>query len=139
MKNQRRGLDTYTMLLPNCLICPVPRKLVCITYDQVRHKQVCTATESNQMFEIRIMFSQYAANLMVHFLAHLGRRLIGTHVPVSVRCCPSSSSIMLKPLLLPNRWANQSQISCGASLGRGNESLFEASGSHDQDGRHAHI
>ena len=39
----------------------------------------------------------------------------------------------------PNRLANQSQILCGASLGRGNESLFAASGSHDQDGRHAHI
>ena len=34
---------------------------------------------------------------------------------------------------------NQRQILCGASLGRGNESLFVASGSHDQDGRHAHI
>ena len=28
---------------------------------------------------------------------------------------------------------------CGTSLGRGNKSLFMASGSHDQDGRHAHI
>ena len=44
---------------------------------------------------------------------------------------------MLKDL--QNCLANQSQISCGASLGRGNESLFAASGSHDQDGRHAHI
>ena len=38
-----------------------------------------------------------------------------------------------------NRLANQSQILCGASLCRGNESLFAASWSHDQDGRHAHI
>ena len=44
-----------------------------------------------------------------------------------------------KHLLLQNRLANQSQILCGASLGRGNESLFAASWSHDQDGRHAHI
>ena len=44
-----------------------------------------------------------------------------------------------KHLLLQNRLANQSQILCGACLGRGNESLFPASGSHDQDGRHAHI
>ena len=44
-----------------------------------------------------------------------------------------------KRLLLRNRWADQSQILCGASLGRGNEILFAASGSHDQDGRHAHI
>ena len=61
--------------------------------------------------------------------------------PSSVRC-PSvvrRPFTMLKHLLLRNRLANQSQILCGASLGRGNESLFAASGSHDQDGRHAHI
>ena len=46
---------------------------------------------------------------------------------------------MLKDLLLRNRWADQSQILCGASLGRENDILFAASGSHDQDGRHAHI
>ena len=28
---------------------------------------------------------------------------------------------------------------CGAHLNRGNKTLFAASGSHDQDGRHAHI
>ena len=44
-----------------------------------------------------------------------------------------------KHLLLQNRSPDQSQFLCGASLGRGNESLFVASGSHDQDGRHAHI
>ena len=48
------------------------------------------------------------------------------------------SSTMLKHLLLRNRLADQSQILCGA-LGRGNEILFAASGSHEQDGRHAHI
>ena len=41
-----------------------------------------------------------------------------------------------KHLLLGNHLTNQRQILCGASLGRGNESLFVASGSHDQDGRH---
>ena len=46
---------------------------------------------------------------------------------------------IFKHLLLRNRLANQSQILCGASLGRGNESLFAASRSHDQDGRHTHI
>ena len=51
----------------------------------------------------------------------------------------SSSSTMFKHLLLRNRFANQSQILCGASLGRGNESLYKWSRSHDQDGRHAHI
>ena len=38
--------------------------------------------------------------------------------------------------LLENRLPDQSHILCGASLGRGSESLFAASGSHDQDGRH---
>ena len=54
---------------------------------------------------------------------------------------PSSrpSSTMLKHLLLGNRLADQSQILCGASLGRGNVSLYKRSRSHDQDGRHAHI
>ena len=55
--------------------------------------------------------------------------------PSSVR----PSSTMLKHLLLGNRLADQSQILCGASLGRGNESLYKWSRSHDQDGRHAHI
>ena len=58
----------------------------------------------------------------------------------SVGVRPSASSFtMLKDLLLRNRWADQSQILRGASLGRGNDILFAASGSHDQDGRHAHI
>ena len=85
------------------------------------------------------------------FLAHLSRRLIGELIVYQwsgVRRRPSSSfvvrrrrpsSTMLKHLLLRNRLADQSQILCGASLGRGNEILFAASGSHDQDGRHAHI
>ena len=41
---------------------------------------------------------------------------------------------MLK-LLLHYHLANQSQILCGSHLGRWNESLFEASGSHVQDGK----
>ena len=80
------------------------------------------------------------------FLAHLSRRLIGELIvyPWSgVRRCRRPSVrrpfTMLKHLLLTNRLADQSQILCGASLGRGNEILFASSGSHDQDGRHAHI
>ena len=53
-------------------------------------------------------------------------------------CRRPSSFTMLKDLL-QNRWADQSQILYGASLGRGEDILFAASGSHDQDGRHAHI
>ena len=86
----------------------------------------------------------------ISFLAHLSRRLISELIVYQwsgVRRRPSvvvvvrrpSSSTMLKHLLLRNRLAYQSQILCGASLGRGNEILFVASGSHDQDGRHAHI
>ena len=64
--------------------------------------------------------------------------------PSSVVCRPSSvvrPSVVnnFKHLLLRNRLANQSHILCGACLDRRNESLFAASGSHDQDGRHAHI
>ena len=81
------------------------------------------------------------------FLAHLSRRLIGELIGYSwsgggPSVCPSvvrRPFTMLKDLLLQNRLANQSQILCGASLGRGNDILFAASGSHDQDGRHAHI
>ena len=35
--------------------------------------------------------------------------------------------------------ADESQILCGASMGRGNKSLFVKSGSHAQHGRHAHM
>ena len=75
------------------------------------------------------------------FLAHLSRRLIGELIGYSWSGVRPSSSLftMLKDLLFRNRFANQSQILCGASLGRGNDILFAASGSHDQDGRHAHI
>ena len=41
--------------------------------------------------------------------------------------------------LLRNHWANQSQISYRASMGWGNEILFNWSRSHDQSGHHAHI
>ena len=75
-----------------------------------------------------------------HMISSLSQRLIGELIvyPWSVVRPPSASSTMLKHLLR-NRLADQSQIRCGAFLGRGNESLFAASGSHDQDGRHAHI
>ena len=74
------------------------------------------------------------------FLAHLSRRLIGELIVYqwsSIR--RRRPSTMLKHLLIRNRFADQSEILCGASLGRGKEILFAASGSHDQDGRHAYI
>ena len=78
---------------------------------------------------------------MFILLAHLSRRLIGEFIgylwsgihPSVVR------SQCSKIFFSKNRLANQSQILCGVSLGRGNDILFAASGSHDQDGRHAHI
>ena len=75
---------------------------------------------------------------------NLSRRLIGELIvyPWSGVRRPSVRRrrpfTMLKHLLR-NRLADQSQILCGASLDRGNEILFAACGSHDQDGRHAHI
>ena len=77
------------------------------------------------------------ANFLV-LLAHLSRRLIGELI-VYQWSGVRPSFTMLKHLLLRNRLADQSQILCGASLGRGNKILFAAIGSHDQDGRHAHI
>ena len=63
----------------------------------------------------------------------------GVRRPSVVRPSVRPSSTMLKHLLLGNRLADQSQILCEASLGRGNQSLYKWSRSHDQDGRHAHI
>ena len=58
------------------------------------------------------------------FLAHLSRRFIGElsigRPPSSVRRL-SSTLFFYKHLLLRNHWANQSQISYGASIGWGNE------------------
>ena len=76
------------------------------------------------------------------FLAHLSQMLIGELIRLLMVRRPSVRhpvGVVHKDLLLRNRFANQSQILCGASLGRGNDILFAASWSHDQDGRHAHI
>ena len=73
-------------------------------------------------------------------LAHLSRMLMGE--PIVYLCSVVrrlSSSTILKHLIHRKHLVYQNQILCGASLGRGNESLFAASGSHNQGGRHAHI
>ena len=109
--------------------------IYCFSY----HNKTCTATDAGA--------SSLSVHLTTHsLLAHLSRRLIGELIvyPWSGVRRPSASvvrrlSTMLKHLLLRNRLADQSQILCGASLGRGNDILFAASGSRDQDGRHAHI
>ena len=74
-------------------------------------------------------------------LAHLSQRLIGELIGYSCSGVRPALYVVnnFKHLLLQNRLHNQSQILSGASLGRGNESLFATCGSHDEDGRHAHI
>ena len=78
-------------------------------------------------------------------LAHLSQRLTSELIGYPLIWRPSVSRHRrpsvhnFKHLLLQNCLANQSQILCGASLGRGDESLYKWSRSHDQDGRHAHI
>ena len=73
-------------------------------------------------------------------LAHLSLKY--THGPASVVVRRTSS--VRRPqcsniFFSETAWPIKSQILCGASLGRGNEILFTASGSRDQDGCHAHI
>ena len=94
-----------------------------------------TPTKRNQRLEcnqaFRILTHCILGNCSC-FLAHLSRRLIcelgyswsGVRPSVVVRRPSSSSFTMLKDLPLQNRLANQSQILCEASLGRGNKSLF---------------
>ena len=76
-------------------------------------------------------------------LAHLSQRLIGELVGYpwsSVQLYLSSASFtMLKHLFLRNCWANYNQIVCEASLDRWDDTFFVASGSHDQNGCHAHV
>ena len=91
-------------------------------------------------------FSLTFCILMQVFLAHLSLGLIGELIGYPWSGVRPSASVVrpsvvnnFKRLLLQNRLPDQCQILCGASLGRGNESLFAASGSHDQDGRQAHI
>ena len=76
-------------------------------------------------------------------LAHLSRRLIhvGEHGPAYIRRCrPSLSSVDHNAQISSPKPLGQSKPNfMGSLLGRGNESLFAASGSHDQDGHHALI
>ena len=79
--------------------------------DLVRLNLGCAATEDG--------FS-------LNFLAHLSQRLMSYSIPMLRRpALLSLSSSILKHLPLRTRLANQSQTSCGTSLGRGNESLYK--------------
>ena len=55
--------------------------------------------------------------LLVHWWSYHMARLLSVCLSVNI----------FKRLLLQNRWADWSQISCGASMRRGNESLFAGS------------
>ena len=92
--------------------------------------------ESNQTKQLG-NYKPLHVPLASSWLAHLSRRLMGELIVYqSLRRLFVN---IFKYLLLWNHLANQTQISYGDSLGRGNESLFKWSWSHDQDGRHAHI
>ena len=79
---------------------------------------------------------------VTYLLAHLSRRLIGELIGYSWSGVRPSSIVVVhnaQRSSSPKPLGQSKPNLCGASLGRGNESLFTASGSHDQDGRHAHI
>ena len=81
-------------------------------------------------------------SLISYFLAHLSQRLIGelivyTHALASVR--PSLSTIS-NIFSSETAWPMKAKFYMEPPwVGRGNESLFTAFGSHDQDGCHAHM
>ena len=82
---------------------------------------------------------KYDIKRSIVFLAHLSRQahkvnLQYTHAPASIVVVVVVVNNNFKHLLFSNRLANQSQILCGASLGRGKESSYTWSRSHDQDG-----
>ena len=72
----------------------------------------------------------------LQFSAHMNRRL--TRWAYSIAMIRRPSVVVHNFKHLPSLLANESQILCGTSMGRGNERLFAACRSHDQDGRHAH-
>ena len=124
-----------------------------LTISSVRYESPCCALAAEPELSIQkfnfILFSeQWHTNLYLWYFIVSSPELSGSQgelivypysgVRVSLLLLLSSST-MFKHLLLWNRFANQSQILCGASLGRGNESLYKWSWSLDQDGRHAHI
>ena len=111
-----------------------------------RYMCVCIATAVDfsiqvQMNQWKIVWLPVWMNLML--LLEVVLSLVRVSIPLLWRplssLLVSSSSTMFNHLLLWNRFANQSQIVYGASLGRGNESLYKWSRSHDKDGRHARM
>ena len=141
---------TYFLTAPNGNGSLMFLKYLTFTSHEFRLSAVVAWPETELLYNGAVTFGSKLSNLVACFLAHLSRRLIGelivypcTYSIPRLRLPPlsllSSSSLftIFKHLLLCNRLANQSQILCGASLGRGNKSLYKWSRSHDQDGRHA--
>ena len=101
-------------------------------FSQIRSRETNLGTCH---FHYDNMPMQYSANFngcknenfqLIFFLclAHLSQRLIGELIvyPCSGIRPPLSSSTVLKHLLFRNCLVNQSQLLCGASLGKGKES-----------------
>ena len=126
---------------------PVPTTKVqisCKSAGQFRAFVVCLPMMTLMMAFTMTFYAHLSQRLIGELIGYSwsGQRLIGELIGYSwsgVR--PLSVGVVnnFKHLLLQNHLPDHSQILCGTSLGRGNESLFAASESHDQDGRHAHI
>ena len=114
----------------------------------------CTDHFCHTCFSMGILGMQVSVSSSIHPFEHTNvsiRLSVICHgylvsaTPLTVFSSPEPSGSQGELIVYPcsgvrwNRLANQSQIVCGASLGRGNESLYKWSRLHDQDGRHTHI
>ena len=118
--NGTRILSNISLIEINDLIMRKPLLILC---KLQKHRSVLASARSDLCLYCRCLDSRTSRK----------QRLVSLHIHTFL------SSTMLKHLLLRNLLADQSQILCGAALGRGNEILFATCGSHEQDGRHAHI
>ena len=140
-----RGKVYHSAIATTLVVKHYQRKGIslCYSHNIIRGKVYHSAIATTKSKAFSILYRNYS-NLKkgLHFLLTWAFRLTRWAYsipiePASVR--QSASAFTMLKDLLRNSWADQSQILCGASLGRGNDILFAASGSHDQDGRHAHI
>ena len=107
--------------------------------NQIRLLRVCTVCHSVCIFWVHYFVIKPNCSTFRIVTANFSCvRIVSFQLTWAFRLIVSPSSTIFKDLL-QNRLAYQSQISYGASVGWGNESLFAGSGSHDQDGHHAHI
>ena len=90
---------------------------------------------------IPVRLSRYSADTILGHtwndpLAHLSQKLIGELIVYS--CSGVRPSVVFSNIFSETAWPIKA-IFGGASMSKGNESLFAAFGPHDQDSRHAHI